>query len=60
LPVSCLKCDQEIRIPSDAIGGEIVTCGDCSTSLELQTSEFAMITLRTGESARVEATKKVS
>ncbi len=48
---NCLECNQEIRVPSDVIDGEIVTCGDCGTSFELEISEAGIITLRTAESA---------
>jgi alpha-aminoadipate carrier protein LysW len=39
-----------MRIPADAIDGEIVTCGDCGTSFEIQISGM-MITLKAAESA---------
>ncbi len=45
----CLECDQEIRVPSDAIDGEIVTCSDCGTSFELEISDSGVITLRVAE-----------
>lgn len=47
---NCLECDQELRIPSDAIDGEIVTCGDCGSSFELEISESGVISLKTAES----------
>jgi alpha-aminoadipate/glutamate carrier protein LysW len=33
--IKCLECDAEIKIPSDSIEGEIVTCPDCGASYEL-------------------------
>jgi alpha-aminoadipate carrier protein LysW len=33
--VKCPECDAEIKIPSDSIEGEIVTCPDCGASYEL-------------------------
>jgi len=33
--VKCTECDAEIKTPSDAIEGEIVTCPDCGASYEL-------------------------
>ncbi len=33
--VSCPECEGEIKIPLDAIEGEIVTCPDCGASYEL-------------------------
>ncbi len=46
---NCLECDQEIRVPNDAIDGEIITCGDCGSSFELQISEDGVVTLRQAE-----------
>ena len=36
--VKCPECDAEIKVPSDSIEGEIVTCPDCGASYELVTS----------------------
>ena len=33
--VKCPECDAEIKIPSDSIEGEIVTCPYCGASYEL-------------------------
>ncbi|MEM2856783.1 MAG: alpha-aminoadipate/glutamate carrier protein LysW/ArgW [Candidatus Nitrosocaldaceae archaeon] len=33
--MNCPECDGEIRVPDDAIEGEIVTCPDCGASYEL-------------------------
>ncbi|HYY65666.1 MAG TPA: alpha-aminoadipate/glutamate carrier protein LysW/ArgW [Nitrososphaeraceae archaeon] len=33
--IKCLECDAEIKVLSDAIEGEIVTCPDCGASYEL-------------------------
>ena len=33
--LKCPECDAEIKIPSDSIEGEIITCPDCGTSYEL-------------------------
>jgi alpha-aminoadipate carrier protein LysW len=33
--VKCPECDADIKIPNDAIEGEIVTCPDCGASYEL-------------------------
>jgi alpha-aminoadipate/glutamate carrier protein LysW len=48
---NCLECEQEIRIPTDVIDGEIVTCRDCGTSFELEISESGVISLKLAESA---------
>jgi alpha-aminoadipate carrier protein LysW len=31
----CEECDASIPVPADALGGEIVTCGECGASFEL-------------------------
>jgi alpha-aminoadipate/glutamate carrier protein LysW len=49
--LNCLECDQEVRVPSDAIDGEIVTCGDCGTSFELEISDAGIISLKTAEAS---------
>lgn len=46
---NCLECSQDIKVPGDAIDGEIVTCTDCGTSFELEISG-AIISLKTAES----------
>ena len=33
--IKCTECDAEIKIPSDAMENEIVTCSDCGASYEL-------------------------
>ncbi len=33
--VKCTECDAEIKVPNDAIEGEILTCPDCGASYEL-------------------------
>ena len=33
--IKCPECDAEIKVPSDSIEGEIVTCPDCGASYEL-------------------------
>ncbi|HET7389612.1 MAG TPA: alpha-aminoadipate/glutamate carrier protein LysW/ArgW [Nitrososphaeraceae archaeon] len=33
--VKCTECDAEIKVPSDSLEGEIVTCSDCGASYEL-------------------------
>jgi alpha-aminoadipate/glutamate carrier protein LysW len=46
---NCPECISELKIPSDAIDGEIVTCGDCGSSWELQISD-GTVSLRQAES----------
>jgi alpha-aminoadipate carrier protein LysW len=31
----CPECDADIKVPTDSIEGEIVTCPDCGESYEL-------------------------
>ena len=37
--VKCKECEAEIKVPSDSIEGEIVTCPDCGASYELVKSD---------------------
>ena len=32
---NCPECDAVIKIPDDAVEGEIVTCAECGASFEL-------------------------
>ncbi|MEM4399048.1 MAG: hypothetical protein QXV18_04475 [Candidatus Nitrosocaldus sp.] len=34
--VRCLECEADLKVPSDAIEGEILTCPDCRESYELE------------------------
>jgi len=49
---NCLECTAEIKVPSDAIDGEIVTCAECGTAFELEISSGSpsVITLKPAES----------
>ncbi|MEM4297698.1 MAG: alpha-aminoadipate/glutamate carrier protein LysW/ArgW [Nitrososphaerota archaeon] len=33
--MKCIECDAEIKVPDDAIEGEIVSCPDCGASYEV-------------------------
>jgi alpha-aminoadipate carrier protein LysW len=33
--IRCIECEADLKIPSDAIEGEIITCPDCGASYEL-------------------------
>jgi alpha-aminoadipate/glutamate carrier protein LysW len=48
--MNCSECSGELTIPNDAIDGEIVTCGDCGTSFELDIDSEGVINLKTAES----------
>ncbi len=39
--IKCPECDAEVKIPSDSLEGEIVTCPDCGASYELVRSSGA-------------------
>lgn len=39
----------EIKVPDDAIDGEIVTCTDCGTSFELDISDSGEKTIKPAE-----------
>jgi alpha-aminoadipate/glutamate carrier protein LysW len=47
---SCPECVTELKIPSDAIDGEIVTCQDCGSSWEVEISSEGTISLKQAES----------
>jgi alpha-aminoadipate/glutamate carrier protein LysW len=48
--MNCTECSGDLTVPNDAIDGEIVTCGDCGTSFELDVSSEGVINLKTAES----------
>jgi len=35
MTVNCIICDGEVRLPQDAMEGELMVCPDCGTELEL-------------------------
>ena len=39
----------EIKLPNDAIDGEIVTCPDCGTSFELDITDSATVSIKPAE-----------
>jgi len=41
----CLDCSAEIRIPDDAIDGEIVTCPDCGLELQVKKDQAGTVEL---------------
>ena len=41
--LKCNECDAILKIPSDAIPGEIVNCKDCGIEYEVEFSEGLMI-----------------
>ncbi len=34
--VKCPDCDGDIKIPDDAVKGEIITCPDCGANYEIE------------------------
>ncbi len=34
--VKCPDCDADIKVPADAIKGEIITCPDCGANYEIE------------------------
>ncbi|MEM2856776.1 MAG: alpha-aminoadipate/glutamate carrier protein LysW/ArgW [Candidatus Nitrosocaldaceae archaeon] len=34
--VNCPECDGEIKVPDDAVKGEIVACPDCGANYEIE------------------------
>ena len=47
--MNCLECTAEIKVPDDAIDGEIVTCRDCGTSFELDISQVGEKSIKQAE-----------
>lgn len=47
--MNCLECYSEIKVPADAIDGEIVTCNDCGSSFELDISDAGVLSLKPAE-----------
>ncbi len=47
--LNCIECFAEITTPPDAIDGEIITCRECGTSLELEISESGLLSLKPAE-----------
>jgi alpha-aminoadipate/glutamate carrier protein LysW len=47
--MNCLECTAEMKIPEDAIDGEIVTCPDCGTSFELDISQTGEKSIKPAE-----------
>ncbi len=47
--MNCLECYGELRVPNDAIDGEIVTCNDCGSSFELDISDSGMLDIKPAE-----------
>ncbi|MDG7001760.1 MAG: lysine biosynthesis protein LysW [Nitrososphaerota archaeon] len=48
--MNCLECYGEIKAPNDAIDGEIVTCGECGSSFELEIAQNGVVNLKPAES----------
>lgn len=47
--IKCPECDAEVRIPDDAIEGEIVTCPDCGSDFEIRSVGDGKAELKTAE-----------
>ncbi len=45
----CLECLAQVHVPNDAIDGEIVTCGECGSSWELEMTNQGTISLKQAE-----------
>lgn len=44
--MKCLECDGEIKVPEDALEGEILTCPDCGASFELYREDDGSFAIR--------------
>lgn len=47
--VRCNDCDAELKVPEDAIEGEIVSCTDCGATYELVKDSNGLFTVRPAE-----------
>ncbi len=47
--MNCIECFAEIRAPPDTIDGEILTCRECGTALEVEISETGLLSLKQAE-----------
>jgi alpha-aminoadipate carrier protein LysW len=47
--VRCSECDAELKIPADAIQGEIVSCQDCGATYELVRDSSGLFSVRPAE-----------
>jgi len=45
----CSECDGEIKIPKDAVNGEIVACPDCGLEFELSIESDGKCNLKAAE-----------
>jgi alpha-aminoadipate carrier protein LysW len=46
----CQDCGAEIKVPDDAVVGEIVTCPDCGTDFEITSKTQNIVDLKPAES----------
>lgn len=46
----CKDCAGEIKLPQDAIVGEIITCADCGADFEIASKNEQKIELKAAES----------
>jgi alpha-aminoadipate carrier protein LysW len=46
----CQDCGAEIKVPDDAVVGEIVTCPDCGTDFEIASKTRNIVDLKPAES----------
>jgi len=44
--LKCIECDATIKLPSDVLEGEIVTCQDCGASYEVYKDDKGEINIR--------------
>lgn len=50
LITECKDCAGEIKLPQDAIVGEIITCADCGADFEIASKSEDKIELKNAES----------
>ena len=52
MEAKCLECEAPVRIESDAVVGEIVTCPDCGADYEVASLENGTVTIKKAESVK--------
>lgn len=52
MEAKCLECDAAVRIESDAVVGEIVSCPDCGADYEVSSLENGTVTIKKAESVK--------
>lgn len=47
--MNCPECDAVLKIPNDAVEGEIVSCSDCGSEFEISKNDEGHIEVKRAE-----------